>query len=119
MKHLILATLLLFGLTTQAAQIQDARVNLDNMTIEIDVAYGGGCADHFFDIQVGACLESFPVQCTATLLHTSSKPDFCEAYLSQTVIIPMEEKGLLDSYYERARLTIIGAGDTKATVRLP
>lgn len=121
MKLLFILTIALFGFTANAAEIMDARINKENMTLEIDVAYGGGCQEHVFDIEVGICRESYPVQCDAQLLHTtvSGEPDFCEAYLSQTVVISLEKKGLLDSYFERGSLTIFGSDDSSASVRLP
>ncbi len=121
MKLLLTIAISLFAFTATATEIRDARVNLENMTLEVDLSFGGGCEEHVFDLQMGMCLESFPVQCEATLLHStkSGNPDFCEAYLHQTAVFSLEEKGLLDSYYSRASLTILGSGDSKASVRLP
>jgi len=74
-KFLILIATALFSFSANAAEIKDARFNTENLTLEIDVAYGGGLTEHSFDLEFGRCLHSYPAQCFATLLHTSSEPE--------------------------------------------
>jgi hypothetical protein len=117
-KTLVLLAVTILSATSFGATIKDARLNKEKKSIEIDVAYGGGCEKHSFKLDVGSCLESFPVQCSAKLKHNSNG-DSCEAYIHQTLSFSLEELGLDEEYYESASLTIYGSGDSKASIRLP
>lgn len=99
--------------------VNSARYNSATQSIEVDISYGGGCEEHKFELQIGGCLESMPVQCSATVVDVSKKPDFCEAYLSQTVSFKLSDYGLNDDYFQGASFSIRGAGDSKAYIRLP
>jgi hypothetical protein len=119
MKKYAVVLGLMMGLVGNAfaVEVKSAKLDASKENILVDVAYGGGCEEHSFSLKVGACLESFPAQCRATLVDSNST-DRCEAYIHETVVISLKESGLTDSYYKRASLTI--AGDSgKATVRLP
>lgn len=121
MKMLLpLAALTAFAAPAFAVHVNDAKFNESTGKIDISVSYGGGCKQHKFKLNIGACLESFPVQCGATLVDLT-KDDFCEAYLHQTVSISLKEAGLNDSYFTGATLSIRGEfQDGKgAVVRLP
>lgn len=124
-KHLVLV-LGLIGLVNAnafAAYVKSAKLDAQKKNILVDVSYGGGCGDHEFSLQVGECLETFPAQCSAKLIEKTN--DNCEALISATVTISLEQYGLTDSYYQRASLTIMGDKNeqtnnpTSATVRLP
>ena len=114
-----------FVFNATAAEIKSAKLDSSKNNILVDVVYGGGCKKHVFTLEVGACLESLPVQCTAKLVEkTVGGPDFCEALISETVVISRKKAGLDDSYYAGAKLTITGdrgfTGEpSQATVRLP
>lgn len=117
----VLATVSLFltiASSTYGANITDARVSLDNKTLEIDVNYGGGCKEHEFELDINECLESSPVQCTAELLHNTNG-DLCEAIIGKTLIFSFEELGLNNSYYSNGTLTITGNQKSSVTVTMP
>jgi hypothetical protein len=115
---------LAFAQTTFAAQVLGVKLDASKQNLLIDVRYGGGCKKHEFSLQLQGCLESFPVQCKAQLLHKHNN-DFCEAMISETVVISLKESGIEGSYFKRGSLTIMGDRDftsnkpTQATVRLP
>ncbi len=119
MKFVVVIMMSCFAIAAQAAVINSAEVK--NGNLEISVSYGGGCEEHAFKLEVGSCLESYPVQCReAKLIHTMPNGfDACEAYITETVIISLEEAGLSDSYYTRASLIINGSNDSKVAVSLP
>lgn len=122
-KMLVASVLTLMASQSFGATVHSAKLDESKKNILIDVGYSGGCGTHEFSLDVGACMESYPVQCSAKLIHKSK--DICEALISETVVISLEKAGLTDSYYERASLTIIGDEDwqtskpTQATVQLP
>lgn len=118
MKYTIMTLLMALATYSQAAVIEGGRANEVDGTLELDVAYGGGCEEHRFDLQVDMCLESHPVKCDAKLIHDSNG-DACEAYISRTVEFSLSELGLNDAYFSRGSLTINGDGGTKVTVILP
>lgn len=117
-KLLIIAAISVLSIQSFAAEIKGARVNMETSSIEIDVAYGGGCKEHKFDLEIGSCMESYPVQCLADLKHDSNG-DFCEAYLQQTLSFSIAELGLTDSYYTNGSLTIFGSNNSSATIKIP
>jgi len=86
--------------------------------ISVDVAYGGGCKAHKFSLEIGMCLERMPVDCDATIVD-ATKDDFCEAYIHETIELPLKQNGLLTSYYSGATITINGDNKTKTEVTLP
>jgi hypothetical protein len=114
-----------FAFNATAAEVKSAKLDSSKKNILVDVVYGGGCKKHVFKLEVGACLESYPVQCTAALKHsTIGGPDLCEALISETVVINLKKAGLDDSYYAGGKLTITGdrgfTGEpSQATIRLP
>jgi hypothetical protein len=59
-------------------------VTFDGTTIQADVSYGGGCADHRMDLVIwGGWMESFPVQVNALITHDGAD-DPCDAVVSET-----------------------------------
>lgn len=120
---LTLAAMSLVASQSFGATVVSARLDSSNKNILIDVVYGGGCGDHDFSLRYGPCLETFPVQCSAELVHKTN--DTCEALIQNTVMISLEKEGLTDPYFEKAALTITGDKDwrtskpSQVTVRLP
>lgn len=121
MKTLILALALISTPVFAASNVTvvAARV-VKGKTLEVDVRFGGGCKEHNkFELKVGACLESFPVQCSVEI-NDLTKGDFCEAYLGKTVKFDLEDEGLTESYYNGASLSFGKGEDGKIiSVRLP
>jgi hypothetical protein len=100
-----------------SAEVSRGKFNSATNTIDFVARHGGGCGEHKYSLQVETCLETFPVQCTATLIHLSN--DRCEALISREVKLTLEEAGLNDKYYSNASLTINGANGSKVSLGLP
>lgn len=119
------AIVLMSLMATQSfgATVRSAKLDASKKYILIDVIYGGGCGEHEFSLNLGLCLESSPVQCGAELVEKTN--DACEAIVYNTVVIPLEQYKLNDSYFKEGSLTITGDKDwqtnepSRATVRLP
>ncbi|MCX6118620.1 MAG: hypothetical protein NT027_13850 [Proteobacteria bacterium] len=120
MKHMMSATLSVFALAVSAnafaAKIESGRYNAATKAIELDVAYGGGCGEHQFTLDVGACAESMPVQCRAKLIHKTD--DTCEAYIMKTISISLKSAKLDSEYYADAFLTITGDQNSSVSLQL-
>lgn len=124
MKNLFVTiALALFTSPSFGAGIKSAALDASQKNIVLDVVYGGGCGEHKFTLQMGMCLERYPVACFAQLVHTTN--DHCEALIHTKVVIPLVEYGLTEAYYSGGTLTIRGDLDWKtnkpseATVQLP
>jgi hypothetical protein len=116
MKLLSIAALVLaFATTAQAASVKSARYVDRTDSI---VFYGGGCKEHTFKLEVGACLETFPVQCGAKLVDLTND-DFCEALITKKISISLKKAGLRDSYFSGASIGISGDDNVTFTVSLP
>ena len=100
---------------TFAATIRAARIDDSGRNILIDVTYGGGCGKHDFSLKLHACLESYPVQCSADLIEKTN--DVCEALVSSQVSINLHQYGLDDRYFSRGTLKITGDQDLKLKKR--
>lgn len=111
MKTLILMASLIIGITNaNAAKVVGAKLDASQRNILVDVVHGGGCGTHDYRLEVNpSCLESYPVQCTAKLVHISD--DICEALLFKTAVFSLDELGLTDAYYSGASLRITGSKD--------
>jgi hypothetical protein len=118
MKNLVLAMVATIGLVSSAAEVLDARLSDAQDSILVDVKYGGGCKEHKFKLEVGACAESFPVQCGVEVIDLT-RGDFCEALIHRTVEFNLADYNLDDRYYSGARLTLKGDGDSRVTISLP
>lgn len=123
---LITLVLLSLSLSANAAEVISAKLDASKKNILVDVRYGGGCKKHEFSLKVGpACLESFPVQCSADLVETIEGGfDACESIRFETAVISLKKAGLTDSYFDRASLTIYGDVNqtgkrSSANVKLP
>ncbi|GDX79301.1 hypothetical protein LBMAG42_11120 [Deltaproteobacteria bacterium] len=82
-------------------------VTLEGDEIVVEVWFSGGCATHWFTTcwPDQAFMESFPVQASLDLLHTSDEPDACDGYLYEEVRVDLVP---LKAAYESA----YGAGGT-------
>ncbi|HVJ15666.1 MAG TPA: hypothetical protein VM686_09495 [Polyangiaceae bacterium] len=69
-------------IATDPFDYQRHRYNGD--LLEIEIAHGGGCADHEYSLCYTHFLESSPVQTELILLHDANG-DTCEAYLTATL----------------------------------
>src|SRR5689334_5028171 len=118
MKSFVILASFVIASNAFAAQVKSAKYSSVKGGLEIDVVYGGGCKEHKFELRVGGCLESFPVQCGAQLVDLQHE-DFCEAFVSRTVFISLEDAKLDESYYSGASITITGDNNSKAVVQLP
>lgn len=120
MKSLILSALALgasFASVASATEVVDARVDERRGVLEIDVRYGGGCKEHEFKLDIGACMETMPVQCEARI-RDLTEGDFCEAIIGRRVVFSLKELGLDEPYYRGGSLKITGSRGSKV-VTLP
>lgn len=104
--------------TENMPNIQNGRYNAETKAIEINVQYGGGCKEHKFQLQMGFCVKTYPLQCNAKLIDLTTD-DYCEAFISRTVSISIHEAGLDDRYYTGASIKIQGAGNSNVSITLP
>lgn len=124
MKFIALA-LFMSAFSATAAEVVSAKLDASKKNLLVDVRYGGGCKKHTFELQVGGCLESMPVQCSAKLVEkVEGGFDPCEAIIGDTVVFNLKKYGLADSYYSKGKLTITGDKNftgkpSTATVTLP
>ncbi len=115
----IVSGTVLFLTMASAAEINGGVFNPVTKKVELNVSYGGGCSEHSFELEpINGCLESFPVQCTLSLLHTTDKPDFCEAFITRDLELDLPAEFFSDAYYTGAYLTIMGAGQTSFSFQL-
>ncbi len=109
----LLAMIVSTGSLAQAAQVEDARINFNDQTIEIDVAYSGGCEQHEFDVQIRSCTRSTPMTCVVEVIDTT-KTDLCRQIVQETVVVPAAD------YLAKAPLAdIVIVGANNSAVRLP
>jgi hypothetical protein len=110
MKTVFIFCLGLMASISQAAEIQSGRFNSVTNKVELTVSYGGGCSEHTFKLQLsGGCAESYPVQCSLNLVHTTDKPDFCEALITEDLKLDLPAYMLTDEYFEGAYIRILNS----------
>jgi hypothetical protein len=87
---------------------QFERMSLDGDVLELDITFGGGCAEHAFALLVDpAMMESHPVQMRGSLAH-DAHGDPCRALLSRTLVIDLGPvKDLWRRSYQRQSGTVI------------
>lgn len=117
MKAIVTSTItsavIFFSQFAMGAQVVEARLNLENQTIELDVVYSGGCEEHNFELEVRSCARTSPMSCVAQLIDTT-KTDTCRGIVEETIEVPAH------TYLEKLPLTtliILGSEDT--AVHLP
>jgi hypothetical protein len=116
-KFLFITLVSLFSVSSQAVEILSAKLDASKTNLIVTVAHGGGCGDHSYELKMGVCLESMPVQCQATIKHMTN--DFCEAIISREAKFSLKKYKLTDKYYAGGKLTITGDSKSSATVILP
>lgn len=119
MKTLTLVLVTMISMSASAAKILDGSFNSKTQSIDLDVAYGGGCEVHTFTLDIGACQESFPVRCPNVQLIEDKHGDNCKAYIQETISISLEEAGIDGPYYTGATFTIHGDINSRVTIVLP
>lgn len=115
-KALILSGLALFSFSVSAVEVLGAKLDASGENILVKVSHGGGCGDHKYELVMKGCAESMPVQCRATIKHTTN--DFCEALITREAKFNLKSYGLTKDYYQDAMITISGDDNTSAVVRL-
>lgn len=116
LKHFILSGLALASISVSAVEVVSAKLDSAGENLLVTVRHGGGCGDHKYELVLKGCAESMPVQCQATIKHTTN--DFCEAYLTREAKFNLKSYGLTDEYYKDAKLTIKGDQSSSAAVKL-
>lgn len=113
MKAAILSlSLILASSFAQAAKITAAEYDAATDSVVLQLVYGGGCGKHEFSLDYGVCLESYPGQATAQLIHKTD--DSCEAMLYSEEKISLKDFACRPGY-----LTIEGDAGSRATVLVP
>jgi hypothetical protein len=122
MQSISTAILLVVYVGMVAAQrrpiVRSASYNVETKAIDIDIEYGG-CVEHTFKLETGACFETFPAQCNTVLIDTTNKEDQCEKLIIERISIDLQETKLADEYHSGATITIRGDQNSKAVVILP
>ena len=80
-------------------QIIDGTYNKETDEIVLQLSFSGCNAKHGFALEMGGiCLESYPAQCGAKLLHVSGADQRCEMLITKDVSLKVENH-LYDKYY--------------------
>lgn len=119
MKYFALFFLfIIFG--AEAANILSARLDADQKNIVMDVEYSGGCRKHVFKLKLDdACLETYPVQCSAQLVEEiDGGVDDCQRIIQEQAVVSLKKHKLHDEYFKGARLTIFG-DNSSVSLKLP
>jgi hypothetical protein len=94
-----------------ADALQFNQVRIVGDTLEAEVSFGGGCAEHDFALVfANVFLESLPVQMHGLLSH-DAKGDPCRAMLSRTLrfdLTPLKEKYRAAYGHASGTITLIG-----------
>ena len=73
-------------------------VNVVNNCLHLIVSYGGGCANHDFEMRWnGALMESMPPQAQLILYHNGNQ-DLCDAIISEHLFFDLNELDPTHSY---------------------
>jgi len=100
-----------------AVEVISARHDVDTNSIVAELRFGGGLSDdHKFRLKLdGACAESFPVQCSAEIIHSTT--DRGEALRRRTVSLSLADAKIQGDYFQDAKITVRGKS-TFVVVRL-
>ena len=104
--------------TESSPRILGGRYNRRSKSIDLNVEYGGGCFKHQFQLRIGACRESYPVQCDAVLIDLTPN-DQCARMSRRKVSFKLDDVGLNTSYYSGAKITIQGLDKSEVVITLP
>lgn len=105
-------------LTESSPRILSGRYNHRTKSIDLDVEYGGGCFEHKFQLRMGDCRESHPVQCSAVLIDETPN-DQCARVSRRKLSFKLRTLGLDTDYYSGGMIEIKGLQNSKAIVTLP
>ncbi len=87
------------------------RARIEGTTLIVDVAHGGGCAQHDYTLYwSGSCGESLPQSCSVRLVH-DGHGDTCEAMLSRSLRFDVSAIGGGSPY----RLGVEGPSNSTST----
>ncbi len=115
-KIILFSGLALTSFSLSAVEVLEAKLDATAENIIVKVKHGGGCGKHDYKLVMHGCAESMPVQCQATIEHTTN--DFCEALLVREAKFNIKQYGLNTSYYKDAKITIKGDAGSVAKVNL-
>ena len=104
--------------TESSPRILGGRYNRRSKSIDLNVEYGGGCFKHQFQFRIGACRESYPVQCDTVLIDLTPN-DQCASMSRRKVSFKLDDVGLNTSYYSGATITIQGLDKSEVVITLP
>ena len=110
MKQIAILCMAVFSFQANAAEVLSARISENGKELIVKVKHGGGCGEHKYELQMQGCAESMPVQCSATLKHTTN--DHCEALLVREAKFNLATVGIKGDYYSNGSLTIKGSNNT-------
>jgi hypothetical protein len=125
MKILIAVLIILSSLHAWSAQVISANIDESGENLVVEVRYGGGCVDHYFDLDMFMCYEFEPIQCMAMLVEKiPGGVDTCAALITEKVTFNLQHYRLTDEYFRGASFTIYGDEladgiESSATVILP
>lgn len=80
-----------YEITTGDSTPTESPIRIEGHTLTVDVAYGGGCETHLWEIcwPDQSFAESNPVQAFLELWH-GGVPDMCDAYIFETVTFDLQ-----------------------------
>jgi hypothetical protein len=115
-KHFILSGLALASFSASAVEVVGAKLDSTAENLIVTLRHGGGCGEHNYKLVLSGCAETMPVQCQATIKHSTA--DFCEAILTREATFNLKQYGLNTPYYKNAKFTVVGDDNSAATVTL-
>lgn len=93
MKKILITLFVLSYVTSDSASIINVKAKYleESEMLRVTVLHGGGCKDHTFKLDLdNRCLETYPAQCSATLIHTEGMEDPCKAIVKTTFLTEVE-----------------------------
>ena len=86
--------------------LKSVKINRDSLTMSINVSYAGGCEKHQFSlIWPDAIILIYPPNFSVILNHNANG-DMCEAWLSETLVIDLQDNSLRLSDQEIRDMTV-------------
>lgn len=95
-------------------------ISYSGTELMVDVAYSGGCENHEFElVWPEAITMIYPPRFTVILNHDSND-DYCEAYLSETLIFDLSQNdlGLTRDIIKVMDLTILNGSNPDESLKL-
>ena len=86
--------------------LKSVKINSDSLTMSISVSYAGGCEEHQFSlIWPEAITMVYPPNFSVILMHDANV-DMCEAWLTETLVIDLQDDSLWLSDQEIRDMTV-------------